>query len=326
MPPSNDPPRFNPLDMIRRAGQLAKEQRASEALIRMEEDDAADGDSFDDSSFDSPNPDSESLNLESSDAPSKGTVLEQPFSVDSTVELPSDQVEPSDEQPNLSNVAPSSRRASTTQPTLVATPRYRPSRRPPMAVVRVYDDDQQGYEGVRIRQTPFVIGRQDGDLIVGHERQMSRRHARIDRVQENEVWRWYLGDLRSTNGTFLKTDQAALVNGTEVLIAGELVRYVETPDGKSTLVRVAPASEEEKITLVRGSHLIGTDTSACLPFLRDSSYLDPKHIKLEYGPSGWRVVDLGSTNHLWVAVTNRTELTAGTHFQIGEQRFEFCLP
>jgi pSer/pThr/pTyr-binding forkhead associated (FHA) protein len=195
-----------------------------------------------------------------------------------------------------------------------------------MAVLYLFDDDQRTYEPLRIRQTPFVIGRQDGDLVVGHERQMSRRHARIDRVQEGDIWRWYLGDLRSTNGTFIRTKQASLEDGVEVLLGGELVRFVDSGAGPPALVRIAPSSEEERITLSTGPHLVGSDPNVCLPFLRESRYLDPQHLRVEQVKGHWQIVDLSSTNGLWVAITKRTELVSGAAFQIGEQRFGFHLP
>lgn len=325
--PKDTPPAADPRDLIGRAKQMAQGDAAADALGRMEKDDQLDdADSFaDESGFVSSI--SDSADADSSESPSKRTMHEQDFSVDSTVELPEDQLADSDNaQPSLADPSPSSSRATSSLATLINTPLFRPSRRPPMAVLRVYDDDQNGFEGCRVRQTPFVIGRQDGDLVVGHERQMSRRHARVDRVQEGDIWRWYLGDLRSTNGTFIRTKRADLEDGVEVLMAGELVRFVESSSGSPQLERVAPSAEPERVKLTPGSHLIGSDHAACLPFLRDSPFLDPKNLRVEQVRGRWQVVDLESTNHLWVSITRRTELTAGSVFQIGEQRFGFFLP
>lgn len=231
------------------------------------------------------------------------------------------------ESPSLSNPDPGIRNAPSSRATLISTPIYRPTRRPPMAVLRVYDDDGRDAEVCRIRQTPFIIGRQDGELVIGHERQMSRRHARIDRVQEGDQWHWYLGDLKSTNGTFHRVKETRLEHGTEVLIAGELVRFLEPASGSSAkLVKVGPTSEEERVVLTDGTYLIGADAKACLPFLRSAPYLDPYHFRLERRVGRWWIVDLASTNHLWVAIQERTELINNAMFQIGEQRFSFHLP
>lgn len=332
MPPSDGSASNDPLEFIRRAARLAKSEDVSSAIDRMaRDDDADDADSFGvDSSADTP-PALDSLDQESglhgsSEAPSHGTLAEADLSVDSTIELPEGDLDDSAE-PSLSDPTASSGRArNSSRQTILATPLYRPTRRPPMAVIYVYDDDQRTYESVRVRQTPFVIGRQDGDLVVGHERQMSRRHARVDRVQEGDVWRWYLGDLRSTNGTFFRTKQVTLEDGVEVLLGGELVRFVDAGSGPPALVRIAPSSEEERITLSPGAHLIGSDASVCLPFLKEGRFLDPQHLRVEQVKGRWQVVDLSSTNGLWVSITKRTELVSGAAFQIGEQRFGFHLP
>lgn len=328
MPQSNDPPPVpDPRDLIRRAGQMARGDLAAEALGRMEKDDQLDEEDsfFDESGV--PSSEADSADIDSSEPSSQGTLPEQDLLVDSTQELPDEQLSTSDEaQPSLSDPDPSSSRFTSSRATLIQTPLFRPTRRPPMAILHVFDDDQIHYEGVRIRQTPFVIGRQDGDMVVGHERQMSRRHARIDRVQEGDVWHWYLGDLRSTNGTFIRTTQAILEDGVEVLLAGELVRFHEPASGPPVLERVAPSTEPERVKLTPGSHLIGTDAGTCLPFLRDSPFLDPQHLRVDQVRGRWQIVDLASTNHLWVSIRKRTELISGSVFQIGEQRFGFHLP
>lgn len=335
-----DPPPFDPRRLVKRALDAAKRDPPADldgVFDRMDRDDAADdlsapsGGAFglgsDDSGLGSSRLGAvgSDATTDSSDLQPSGTVREQDFVVDSTIELPpASSGEP--EQPNLSGAAPSSQRRSTSKLTLLATPRYRPTRRPPMAVLRVYDDGQRDFEAVRIRQTPFVIGRQDGDYVVGHERQMSRRHARIDRVEEGEAWRWYLTDLRSTNGTFVRIPKAPLDDGVEVLLGGELVRFSQSPGGAAELVRVAPHAEEERVILKPGVHFIGSDAASCLPFIAGSQFLDPQHLRLEQLDGRWNIVDLDSTNHLWVAIGKRTELTDGSEFQIGEQRFGFSLP
>ena len=345
MPSSDGLAPNDPLDFIRRAARLARSDqgapadKVNAAIDRMVRDDNADDvDSFGiDMSADTPlaldSLDDESGLNHTADSPSRGTLAEADFSVDSTIELPEGDLsdtgesgEPNLSEPSLSDPTASSRSRTSSRPTILATPLYRPTRRPPMAVLQLYDDDQRNCEAVRIRQTPFVIGRQDGDLVVGHERQMSRRHARIDRVQEGDLWRWYLADLRSTNGTFIRTKQAALADGVEVLLGGELVRFVNPGSGPPALVRIAPSTDEERITLTPGTHLIGSDQAVCLPFLRESRFLDPQHLRVQHVKGHWQIVDLASTNGLWVAITKRTELVSGASIQIGEQRFGFHVP
>lgn len=334
MPSRDDPPNEGPakadiLGLIRNAGEMARAERVADVFSRMEEDDAQD--EADGVVEESQEPSSR-MGDSSSWFSVSGDSVQEPAAANgreaATIDLPADSDSDPPGSPSLADPAgATSGGVLSARTTLITTPRYRPTRRPPMGLLLVYDDDQSQAERFRLRQTPFVIGRQDGDLVIGHEKQMSRRHARIDRVQEGEAWRWYLGDLRSTNGTFVRTDMAVLEDGVEVLVGGELVRFMESPTGSGpTLAKVAPNSGEERVQLKEESNYLGTDTSKCLPFLRSSPFLDPHHFRVERAGGRWRIIDQGSTNHLWLAITSRHELSDGAMFQVGEQRFSFHLP
>src|SRR5262249_61662481 len=95
---------------------------------------------------------------------------------------------------------------------------YRPVRRPPMALLCIMDDGRDDGEWIRIRTPNFVIGRTEGDLVIPHDSMMSSRHTAISRVQEKDRYRWYLNDLQSTNGTYLKIASTILKHGQELLI------------------------------------------------------------------------------------------------------------
>jgi hypothetical protein len=210
---------------------------------------------------------------------------------------------------------------------LLSTPVFRPSQRPPMAIIKIFDDDQESAELVRIRRTPFDIGRQEGDLTIPHELQMSRRHARIERRQVSGQCQWFLTDLRSTNGTFVRARRVRLQDKAELLLGSDLVRFLQ-PGGPetATLVKVAPGRYEDKVTLKPGVHWIGTAPNQCLPLLHGNKFLDPKHLRLEIDAQGqWRLFDCDSTNHVWVRV-EEVRLVDGCCFQAGEQRFSFHLP
>lgn len=325
-PAEPETPKGDILALIRNAGEKAKADRVASLFSRMEEDDQrdeADGIVSDSQEASSKLSDSSSW----FDSAADSSRTDPDGREAGTIELPNDPDGEEPAAPSLADPAGGSVGGTSARSTMITTPHFRPTRRPPQGLLLVYDDDQTQAERFRLRQTPFVIGRQDGDLVIGHERQMSRRHARIDRVQEGENWRWYLGDLRSTNGTFVRTDKALLEDGVEVLLGGELVRFIESPTGGApSLMKVAPTSDEERTQLTGESHLIGTDAAKCLPFLHASPFLDPHHLKIERAGGRWRILDLQSTNHLWIAITARHELSDGSMFQIGEQRFSFHLP
>src|SRR5262249_22919793 len=80
---------------------------------------------------------------------------------------------------------------------------FRPSSRPSMAVLLVLDDGDDEGEAIRLRGPSHVIGRVEGDLVIPHDGNISGRHAEIQRRLEGGKYRWYLRDLRSTNGTYV---------------------------------------------------------------------------------------------------------------------------
>ena len=352
--PDGPPQRADAERLVREAMELARQEAAGNALRRMAEDDLLDssgdqsgsnlssGSSQTGSSAGGRQSDGSVLSSlgESGDQPSAGTVAEQAPPTDTTVEVPEDQISeevkrrqgsgegaPSDDRAgvSLSGVARPPHGGSSQRSTLISTPRYRPTKRKPAAVLRVYDDDQRGFEEVRVRQTPFVIGRQDGDLVIGHDGQISRRHARIDRFEDHGSRRWRITDLKSLNGTFLRVADHWLEDGDQLQLGAELVRFLcPARGGPATLVYSRPEADEERCRLAPGERFIGSDPS-CLPFIRSSPYLDPCSFRLEHTDGRWRVTDLESTNHLWVR-REREELVDGAMFQLGEQRFTFLLP
>src|SRR5262249_24579521 len=81
---------------------------------------------------------------------------------------------------------------------------FRPTMRPSMALLTVLDDGDDTGEALRIRGGSFVLGRVEGDFVIPHDGGMSGRHAQISRRFENGEYRWFLKDLQSTNGTFVR--------------------------------------------------------------------------------------------------------------------------
>jgi hypothetical protein len=204
--------------------------------------------------------------------------------------------------------------------------RFRPTHRPPMALLEVLDDNQQDYELVRIRSGSFSIGREEGDLVIPHESQMSRRHAAIERRRQGDCYRWYLRDLDSTNGTYVRASRIALKHEDELLIGGVLIRFIQ-PAGleSASLAKVTPRGYEEQVKLRLSECWIGTDSDRCLSFLTSNPYLDPHHVRFAVGTDRrWRVFDEQSTNGVFARV-KQIELRDGSEFHAGEQRFRIRL-
>lgn len=348
--PPRDLARERAAEFIRRAEQRALDEQASDILARMQQDDELDemegfeptdsggppgselasGDSFMDDSF----------ALESCGESGNKTTPEPDSSRESTVNLSSDDL--MDSGSGFSDVGiedsrdsvestPNDLAGPTSTPTISLTPVLRPVCRPPMAILRVYDDGMSSYQQVRVRSTPYGIGRKEGQFVVGFDSQVSSRHCRIKRnkvpLSNNEyTWEWILEDMKSMNGTFLRVDRVQLEDGGFFLIGGELVR-VSHPSKQShlTLIKSSPKGEE-RVIIHRGETVfIGSDQPDCLDFMRENSYLDPRHLRIAESDTHWVLTDMNSTNGVWKRIETAV-LRSGDQFQAGEQRFGFYLP
>src|SRR5688572_15447617 len=95
---------------------------------------------------------------------------------------------------------------------------FRPTARPPMATLCIVDDGREDGDVLRLRGDRLVIGRSEGDLLIPHDTMMSARHAELARHFSKGRYRWYLIDLQSTNGTYVRAGSAPLDDGKEFLI------------------------------------------------------------------------------------------------------------
>ena len=210
-------------------------------------------------------------------------------------------------------------------------PLFRPLKRAGMAVVVAMDDGAASGEKIRIRKTPFDVGRVEGDLLIGHDQQMSRRHFRIERHSlcettngSEDQWTWSLLDLESLNGVFLQQPYVAVGDGDEILFGSEVLRLSQKP-GKGELTLTQVGSKSEQYTLKPGKRLLGADDDSCEPFLNTSSFLAPQHLRLECDASfSWTVFAMPGTDGVWKR-TKKFPLENGVQWQVGEQRFAFFL-
>ena len=94
-----------------------------------------------------------------------------------------------------------------------------------MALLYVLDDGDDAGEILRVRAHSFVIGRVEGELVIPHDSGISGRHAEISRRFENGAHYWYLKDLQSTNGTFVRAATITLSHDQEFLIGSRRLRF-----------------------------------------------------------------------------------------------------
>ncbi len=211
--------------------------------------------------------------------------------------------------------------------------RFRPISRPPMAALNIVDDSQTSGEWVRIRGSSCAIGRTQGDVVIPHEVQMSGRHAEIRLQLEHEGFRWYLIDLDSTNGSFVRVDRIRLKDGNTVLIGSRRFRFQAAAEegggsrNRAALVELTSSgSGGSCIFLQDEERWLGRDPFVCPRFLWDDPLLDQKHARLYPDSAGrWCLEDAHSLNGVWARV-GQVQLTHGCWFQLGEQRFRFFIP
>jgi hypothetical protein len=227
---------------------------------------------------------------------------------------------------------------------------FRPTARPPIAVLTVFDDGKTDGEAIRIRDHRFIIGRTEGDLRIPLDSRMSSRHVEITHQVVGGLHRWVVTDLQSTHGMFVRVSRTALADKAEFLVGNGRYRF-DAPyaDAGQTLDQLGheggfsethgldegtsafrPAAVTELIgkeignraLLVKHEYWIGSDPSCpiCRP---DDTFCEPRHVRLYRGGSrgGWHAEHHKTPNGLWLKMPQITvESTA--QFQIGEQRFQ----
>jgi pSer/pThr/pTyr-binding forkhead associated (FHA) protein len=235
------------------------------------------------------------------------------------------------------------------------TQRFHPVQRPGTAIIVVLDDGDDDGEEIRVRRESFTIGRVQGDLVLPHDGNISGKHAEIVRRLEGGRWQWYLRDLQSTNGTFVRVAGGILRDGQELLIGGSCFRFEsshidETGESASapgavaatrkfvggsvaqfaaqmnpSLVALAPEGDERRYALDRSELWIGRDRGQCAIVLEDP-LVSPRHARIYRDPKGkWMIQNNRSLNGLWMRITE-VALDKGGQFQCGEQRFLVKIP
>lgn len=201
---------------------------------------------------------------------------------------------------------------------------FHPVIRPPMAVIKLYHDGGQSFNPYPIMSDRFLIGRQEGDLIIPHDVRMSSRHAEIHRRLESGAYHWYLVDQGSRNGTFVRAGRVALKNDDEIIIGKEYYRFI-SQNGAIGLANVS-GTPGEPWWFDSNTVWLGRDMPTGLSSLTNDEFVDKKHALLQLSSGGvWILKDTGSLNGIWYRVPE-VELTRSCAFQLGEQRFGFVCP
>jgi hypothetical protein len=234
-------------------------------------------------------------------------------------------------------------------PARTAVP-FRPTARPPVAVLTVFDDGKTDGEMIRIRDHRFIIGRTEGDLCIPLDGRISARHVEITHQMVGGLHRWVVTDLQSTHGMYVRVSRTALADKAEFLVGNGRYRF-DAPmadagptldhepneagfsathgwnEGESTIR--PPAVTEligseigNRMLLIKTEYWIGSDPSCpiCRP---DDPFCEPRHVRLYRGGSrgGWHAEHPKTSNGLWMRMP-QISVEATAQFQIGEQRFQ----
>jgi len=230
---------------------------------------------------------------------------------------------------------------------------FRPLFRPPVAVLEICDDGTESAEVIRVRSESITIGRSNADVLIPHDSQISSTHARITRRLVGGAYHWFLTDLDSTNGTFVRVSKVSLADGQLVLLGSHRYRFraaqlpaapAEPEPGvrnqtrgwqqlsatdvarlASALVRLNPDGTEQSYRLDRDELLIGK-SEACQIVLADDPAVSKIHARIRRGADGRLVLEnANSRNGVWLGIQEQ-RLQKTAHFQLGEQRFRLRVP
>ncbi len=225
------------------------------------------------------------------------------------------------------------------------TQAYRPLQRPPLTKLCILDDGRHDGEWVRLRGDRCVIGRDEGDIRIPYDGMMSGRHAELTRHRIPDGFRWFLTDLQSTNGTFVRVGSTILRHQDELNIG--LGHYrLEVPGSAPpeesaatprqatrswqegsvrslvpSLVELTAAGPGPRFPLTLPEYWIGRDPKACPIARPDDLLVNPRHARLYRDAKGqWHIENHKSLNGVWLRI-DQLPLGTGCHFQLGEQRF-----
>jgi pSer/pThr/pTyr-binding forkhead associated (FHA) protein len=225
---------------------------------------------------------------------------------------------------------------------------FRPTVRPPIAMLTVCDDGKLDGEVIRIRDHKFVIGRTEGDLKIPIDGRISSRHVEITLQDIGGVHRWAVTDLQSTHGMFVRVSRTVLADRAEFLVGNGRYRFdspqslaeatTELPnptasgetqgwDGGPSPFRPPAVTEllgneiGNRMLLVKPEYWIGADPT-CQISRRDDPYCEPRHVRLYRTPNGsWYAEHNRTQNGLWLRMS-QIVVDSVVRFQVGEQRFQ----
>ncbi|MBA4064252.1 MAG: hypothetical protein C0501_11160 [Isosphaera sp.] len=207
--------------------------------------------------------------------------------------------------------------SSAGEPGLLPAEAYRPTDRPPTALLTVYDDGAADGEVVRLRAAVVRIGRTAGDVLIPHDDRVASPHVTIRREKTADGWRWTVADAGGTDGLFVRVNRAPLSAGSEFVVGRGRYRFAAGPP--PTLTEVVGGVAGVSVRVTGAEAWIGT-APGC-EVRRADPFAEPYHARVYHAPGrGWAVEHDGALNGVWLRVPQVT-VDKVCYFLIGEQRF-----
>jgi pSer/pThr/pTyr-binding forkhead associated (FHA) protein len=211
------------------------------------------------------------------------------------------------------------------------------------AYLAVITQDGLTGETYRLERECTDIGREEGEIRLGSDRSVCPRHARI----VNRAGQFYVQDLGSVNGVYLRLRQpAALTDGDLLLLGAEVLRFrlvshaeqgLQTAVERGTEVygtprlpryaclyeRTVEGVNRNVLYITRNETVIGRE-SGDIVFTGDS-FMSRRHAALRRDPvSGqFTLRDLGSSNGTYLAIRGEVPLSDGENVRVGQHLFRF---
>jgi pSer/pThr/pTyr-binding forkhead associated (FHA) protein len=215
-------------------------------------------------------------------------------------------------------------------------------RRDRARLVAILKDGSEG-QTYPLSEEATEIGRKEGTIILPDDPYLSPRHARL--TEQNG--RYFLKDLASTNGIFIRIrDKSRLHHGDVLLVGQQVLRFEVLEESERGL---GPASQH-------GTLLFGTPEGSCIARLGqmttegimrdyyhlrgqevvigregpdivfpDDPFMSRKHARISYdgGSRAFVLEDLGSFNGTSLRFRGERELQSGDQFRVGNHLFLF---
>ena len=189
------------------------------------------------------------------------------------------------------------------------------------------------------------IGRNEGTVVLPEDRYMSPRHARLVRREG----RWYVRDLGSTNGVFVRIkDPHPLAEGDLLLLGVEVLRFEAIMEAEvglgpaiqhGTLVFGSPALPRparlvqrtvegvarDVYHLHRLETVIGRESGDIV--FTDDPYMSRRHaaVRRDSSSGKFTLVDLDSSNGTFVAARGDWPVQDGDSIRVGQHLFRIEL-